>query len=53
MKGTTLTTYQFTLEKAIAEWLEQKRLRTGSQKTYDAYRNTMQSFRLVLVSGKY
>jgi integrase len=48
---TALTTYQFTIDKAIAEWLEQKRLRTGSHKTYDAYRETMQSFRLVLSRG--
>jgi hypothetical protein len=41
MPNTALTPYQFTIEKAIAEWLEQKRLRTGSQKTYDAYRETM------------
>jgi len=51
MIDTAITTYQFTLEKAIAEWLEQKRLRTGSEKTYDAYRETMQSFRLVLAHG--
>jgi len=51
MPDTALTTYQFTIDKAIAEWLEQKRLRTGSQKTYDAYRETMQSFRLMLSHG--
>ena len=51
MTDTALTTYQFTIEKAIAEWLEQKRIRTGSQKTYDAYRETMQSFRQVLWRG--
>ncbi len=51
MPDTALTTYQFTLDKAIAEWLEQKRIRTGSQRTYDAYRETMQSFRLVLWRG--
>ncbi len=51
MTDTALTTYQFTIEKAIAEWLEQKRLRTGSHKTYDAYRETMQSFRQMLWRG--
>src|SRR5712692_1777171 len=51
MIGTAITSYQFTIEKAITEWLEQKRIRTGSQKTCDAYRDTMQSFRLVLWQG--
>ncbi len=51
MADAALTTYQFTIDKAIAEWLEQKRLRTGSQKTYDAYSETMQSFRQVLSCG--
>ena len=51
MTGTAITPYQFTLEKAIAEWLEQKRIRTGSQRTYEAYKETMQSFRLMLARG--
>ena len=51
MANTALTTYQFTLDKAITEWLEQKRIRTGSHKTYNAYRDAMQSFRLVLSRG--
>ena len=51
MPDNTLATYHLTLGKAIAEWLEQKRIRTGSQRTYDAYRETMESFRLVLWHG--
>jgi hypothetical protein len=46
-----LTAYQFTIDAAIAEWVEQKRLRTGSHKTHDAYRDTMQSFRRLLARG--
>ncbi len=46
-----LTTYQFTIDKAIAEWPDQKRIRTGSQRTYDAYRERVESFRLVLCRG--
>src|SRR6266849_3638049 len=51
MPDTALTSSQFTLDKAIAEWLEQKRIRSGSERTYDAYRETMESFRLMLWHG--
>jgi len=51
MPDIALTPYHFTIEKAIAEWLERKRRRTGSQRTYDAYRETMHLFRLVLWRG--
>jgi integrase len=51
MTDTALTPYHFTIDKAIAEWLEQKRIRTSSQRTYEAYRETMQSFRLVISRG--
>jgi integrase len=49
---TALTSYQFTIEASIAEWLEQKRLtRSGSEKTITAYRETMQQFRDFLAGG--
>jgi integrase len=44
-------TYQFTLDKAIFEWLQQKHTRTGSEKTRKAYIDTMRSFRETLQRG--
>src|SRR6266699_3889173 len=47
-----LTSYQFTIDASIAEWLEQKRLtRSGSAKTIRAYHDTMQHFRDFLAGG--
>jgi integrase len=51
MPDTAIQAYQFSLESAIAEWLAQKKIRTGSVKTEKAYRDTMQSFRSFLASG--
>jgi site-specific recombinase XerD len=49
---TALTSYQFTIDSAITEWLEQKRLtRSGSAKTIWAYHDTMQQFRDFLAGG--
>ncbi len=49
---TALTSYQFTLDSSITEWLEQKRLtRSGSAKTIRAYHDTMQQFRDFLTGG--
>jgi len=49
---TALTSYQFTLDSSITEWLEQKRLtRSGSAKTIRAYHDTMQQFRDFLAGG--
>jgi integrase len=50
-QSTALTTYQFSLDSAIAEWIAQKKIRTGSEKTEKAYRETMQAFRAFLSSG--
>jgi integrase/recombinase XerD len=52
MNTQALTPYQFTLESAIAEWAEVKRTRSGSERTRDAYRDTVQEFRAVLGSGQ-
>lgn len=52
MNTQALTPYQFTLEAAIAEWAEVKRTRTGSERTRDAYRDTVQEFRAVLATGQ-
>src|SRR5258708_39753209 len=47
---TALTSYQFTIDASIAEWLEQKRLtRSGSAKTIKAYAETIEHFRAWLV----
>ena len=47
-----LTSYQFTIDTSIAEWLEQKRLtKSGSDKTIRAYRDTIQQFRTFLARG--
>lgn len=49
---TALTSYQFTIDSSITEWLEQKRTtRSGSAKTITAYRETIQQFRDFLVQG--
>jgi site-specific recombinase XerD len=49
---TALTSYQFTIDSSITEWLEQKRTtRSGSGKTITAYRETMQQFRAFLAQG--
>jgi site-specific recombinase XerD len=45
---TALALFQFTIEAAIHEWLTQKALRTGSQKTRRAYGDTLASFRAAL-----
>lgn len=52
MIDTALTPYQFTLDKAIVEWLAQKETRTGSHKTRKAYEDTMQQFRAFLAQGQ-
>lgn len=41
MDDRVLTAYQFTLDAAIQEWLAQKKKRTGSHKTHQAYEETM------------
>jgi site-specific recombinase XerD len=46
-----LTTYQFTIDRAVAEWLAQKHTRTGSRKTRQAYEDTMRAFRDFLERG--
>src|SRR5260370_7870689 len=46
-----LTTYQFTIDSALAEWLAQKTTRTGSHKTRKAYEHTMCQFRDFLARG--
>lgn len=51
METTSLQVYQFSLDAAIGEWLAQKKVRTGSAKTEQAYRETMQAFRLFLAQG--
>ena len=48
-----LTSYQFTLDVAIAEWPAQKEGRTGSQKTRQAYQETMGQFRAFLATGQF
>jgi site-specific recombinase XerD len=49
IESTALTPYQFTIDSAINEWLEQKRTtRSGSPKTIMAYRETIASFRQFL-----
>ncbi len=50
--NTAVQTYQFTIDNAVKEWLEQKRTRTGSERTVQAYRDTMQAFRAVLARGE-
>jgi site-specific recombinase XerD len=49
---TALQSYQFTIDNAVKEWLEQKRTRTGSERTAQAYRDTVQEFRAVLGRGE-
>src|SRR5260370_28934797 len=51
MSSTALTAYQFTIDASIAEWLEQKKTRTGSEKTRKAYEDTMRQFRDFLAHG--
>jgi site-specific recombinase XerD len=51
MNETALTLYQFTIDAAVIEWLAQKEMRTGSQKTRKAYEDTMQQFRDTLSAG--
>lgn len=46
-----LTTYQFTIDSAVNEWLAQKEMRTGSHKTRKAYVDTMRQFRDFLAGG--
>lgn len=48
---TALQVYQFSLESTIAEWLAQKKNRTGSHKTEKAYADTMSDFRQRLARG--
>lgn len=45
-----LTTYQFTIDAAIAEWITQKKT-TGSARTATEYERTMESFRRFLAPG--
>lgn len=45
---TSLAIYQFTLDSAIAEWVQEKQKRTGSQRTRTAYTDTLFSFRSAL-----
>src|SRR5207247_3481373 len=51
MQNTAITQYQFTLDSAIAEWIAQKKTRTNSAKTEQAYRDTMTTFRSFLRQG--
>src|SRR5260370_7303969 len=51
MPDTALTTYQFTIDSAVAEWLAQKETRTGSHKTRKAYEHTMCELRDCLARG--
>ena len=51
MPDTAIAPYQFTIDAAIAEWLAQKETRTGSQKTRQAYEETMRQFRQFLSKG--
>ena len=51
MSDTALTLYQFTIEASIIEWLEQKKTRTGSERTHQAYADTMSQFRAFLARG--
>ncbi len=48
---TAIQEYQFTLDSAIREWVEQKRTRTGSERTKQAYQDTLQEFRRFLQRG--
>ena len=47
---TALTTYQFTIDSTIAEWLAQKRT-VGSARTAIEYERTMESFRQFLAGA--
>src|SRR5260370_2191207 len=51
MPDTALAPYQFTIDAAVAEWLAQKEMRTGSRKTRAAYEDTMRQFRAFLATG--
>src|SRR6266446_1220347 len=51
MMTQALTTHQFTIDSAVAEWLAQKETRTGSSKTRQAYEDTMRQFRNFLKPG--
>src|SRR5258708_3244624 len=49
METRAITSYQFTIDASIPEWLEQKRTtRSRSPKTITAYRETMHQFRAYL-----
>src|SRR5713226_6501941 len=48
MDTMAITPYQFTLDSAIAEWLAQKEIRTGSRRTWRSYRDALASFRAFL-----
>ncbi len=48
---TAVQAYQFTIDNAVKEWLEQKRTRTGSERTRGAYQDTLQEFRRFLQRG--
>jgi hypothetical protein len=41
MENGSLTSYQFTMDSAIAEWLAQKKMRTGSHRKRQAYEQTI------------
>ncbi len=51
MQNTSIQVYQFSLDSAIAEWVAQKKIRTGSIRTEKAYQDTMDSFRAFLRQG--
>jgi site-specific recombinase XerD len=52
MEHSALTVFQFTLESAVTEWLEQKmRTKSGSEHTLQAYRSTLEKFRAQLQQG--
>src|SRR6266480_2978117 len=48
--NTSLTTYQFTIDAAIAEWIAQMKT-LGSVRTATEYKRTMESFRRFLAAG--
>src|SRR5947209_10116294 len=50
MMTQALTTHQFTLDSAIAEWVAQRKT-LGSARTAAEYERTMESFRLFLAPG--
>lgn len=46
-----LTSYHFTIDAAIFEWLAQKEIRTGSLRTHRAYDDTLRQLRAFLTTG--